>query len=220
MTDRIEIKAALAVTDAGEITGIAWPFGIPDRVGDSIEKGALTAPGTLPMLFAHDQAQVIGVWDEIAETQEGLTVKGRLLVNDVERAREVRAMIREKAVSGLSIGFVTKKAHRHAKGRTITVAELHEISVVAVPAHPGAQITSIKSETPYPLKENPKVENEEIETKQKAATVANDTPQVPPIDTKAGPAGSQRQPPPDHRRGKPDHGRGRGKGFHPLSVHR
>src|SRR6056297_630308 len=142
MTDHIEIKAALAVTDAGEITGIAWPYGTPDRVGDVIEKGALTAPGTLPMLFAHDQGQVIGVWDDIAETPEGLTVKGRLLVDDVERAREVRAMIRSKAVSGLSIGFVTKTAQRHAKGRTITAAELHEISVVAVPAHPGAQITS------------------------------------------------------------------------------
>jgi len=188
MTDRIEIKAALAVTDAGEITGIAWPFGSPDRVGDVIEKGALTAPGTLPMLFAHDQGQVIGVWDEIAEGDDGLTVKGRLLVEDVERAREVRAMIRTKAVSGLSIGFVTKKAQRHAKGRTITAAELHEISVVAVPAHPGAQITSIKSDapqTPKPLKETPNMENEEIETEKKAATPANDTPQVPQIDTKA-----------------------------------
>ncbi|MDE4173660.1 phage major capsid protein [Phaeobacter sp. PT47_59] len=188
MTDRIEIKAALAVTDAGEITGIAWPFGSPDRVGDVIEKGALTTPGTLPMLFAHDHNQVVGVWDEIAETTEGLTVKGRLLVEDVERAREVRAMIRTKAVSGLSIGFVTKKAQRHAKGRTITAAELHEISVVAVPAHPGAQITSIKSDapqTPKPLKETPNMENEEIETEKKAATPANDTPQVPQIDTKA-----------------------------------
>ncbi|MFC2967724.1 phage major capsid protein [Acidimangrovimonas pyrenivorans] len=188
MTDRIEIKAALAVTDAGEITGIAWPFGSPDRVGDVIEKGALTAPGTLPMLFAHDQGQVVGVWDQIAETPEGLTVKGRLLVEDVERAREVRAMIRSKAVSGLSIGFVTKKAQRTAKGRTITAAELHEISVVAVPAHPGAQITSIKSDapqTPTALKETPEVENEEIEIEEKAATPANDTQQVPQIDAKA-----------------------------------
>lgn len=189
MTDRIEIKAALAVTDEGEITGIAWPFGSPDRVGDVIEKGALTAPGTLPMLFAHDQGQVIGLWDRIAETDEGLTVKGRLLVDDVERAREVRAMIRSKAVSGLSIGFVAKGAKRHAKGRTITAAELHEISVVAVPAHPGAQITSIKSDAPQPHnQETPKVENEETEIEltpeQKAATPANDTPQVPQIDTK------------------------------------
>ncbi|MGV6804081.1 MAG: HK97 family phage prohead protease [Ruegeria sp.] len=148
MTDRVEVKAALSVTDAGEITGLAWPFGSADRVGDVIEKGALTSPENLPMLFAHDQAQVIGVWDQIAETDEGLTVKGRMLVDDVERAREVRAMIRSKAISGLSIGFVTKQHKRHAKGRTITAAHLHEISVVAVPCHPGAQITSIKSDDP------------------------------------------------------------------------
>lgn len=111
MTDRIEIKAALSVDDAGEITGTAWPFGSPDRVGDVIEKGAFTGPASLPMLFAHDQAQVIGVWDEINETDTGLTVKGRLLVDDVERAREVRAMVKAGAVAGLSIGFVTKGAN-------------------------------------------------------------------------------------------------------------
>jgi HK97 family phage major capsid protein/HK97 family phage prohead protease len=145
MNDRLEIKAALSVTDAGEITGTAWPFGSADRVGDVIEKGAFTGPATLPMLFSHDQAQVIGVWDEITEGETGLTVKGRLLVDDVERAREVRAMVKAGAVSGLSIGFVTKEAKRHAKGRTISALELHEISIVAVPAHPGAQITSVKS---------------------------------------------------------------------------
>lgn len=74
MTERLEIKAALTVDDAGTITGIAWPFGSPDRVGDVIEKGAFTSPEILPMLFAHDQGQVIGVWDEISETPDGLTV--------------------------------------------------------------------------------------------------------------------------------------------------
>lgn len=38
MSDRIEIKAALTVEETGEITGLAWPFGTPDRVGDVIEK--------------------------------------------------------------------------------------------------------------------------------------------------------------------------------------
>ncbi len=166
MSDRIEIKAALSVSDAGEITGTAWPFGSPDRVGDTIQKGAFTGPATLPMLFAHDQAQVIGVWDEIAESDTGLTVKGRLLVEDVERAREVRAMVKAGAVSGLSIGFVTKDAKRHAKGRTISALELHEISIVAVPAHPGAQITSVKSVT----SEIPTMENENT-------TPANDAPE-------------------------------------------
>jgi len=145
MTDFLEIKAALTVDDTGEISGIAWPFGSPDRVGDIIEKGAITAPATVPMLFAHDQGQTIGIWDSITETAEGLTVKGRLLVDDVARAREVRAMIKAKAVTGLSIGFVTKNAKARRNGRTITALDLHEISVVAVPCHPGAQITSIKA---------------------------------------------------------------------------
>jgi HK97 family phage major capsid protein/HK97 family phage prohead protease len=166
MTERLEIKAALSVDDTGAITGIAWPFGSPDRVGDVIEKGAFPARESLPMLFAHDQAQVIGVWDQIAEGPEGLTVKGRLLVDDVERAREVRAMIREKAVSGLSIGFITKASKPRQRGRTITALDLHEISVVAVPCHPGAQITSIKAADGTAHNEDIPLENEaEIETK-------------------------------------------------------
>lgn len=182
MSDRIETKAQITVSEEGAIEGLAWIFSDPDRVGDMIGKGAFTTPATLPMLFSHDQAQVIGVWDEIKETAEGLSVKGRLLVDDVERAREVRAMIRAKAVNGLSIGFVTRNAKRHAKGRMITAADLHEISVVAVPCHPGAQITSLKSDDTAPVKETPHMENEDHETAPKAQTPANDAPQ---IDAKA-----------------------------------
>lgn len=85
--DRIECKAALAVDAEGTITGTAWPFGKPDRVGDEITKGAFPSHAMkLPMLFAHDQGQAVGVWDNITETDEGLTVKGRLLIEDVARA--------------------------------------------------------------------------------------------------------------------------------------
>lgn len=169
MTDRIEIKAALTVSDAGEITGLAWPFGSADRVGDVIAKGAFSGPATVPMLFAHDHGQVVGVWDEIAETAEGLTVKGKLLVDDVERAREVRAMIRAGAIGGLSIGFVTKDAQRAGRGRKITALELYEVSIVAVPCHPGAKITSLKT-TPNSFEEvmsdnKPYVNNEPEEAK-------------------------------------------------------
>ena len=179
MSETLEVKAAIEVTDAGEITGQAWPFGSPDRVGDLIQKGAINTPDRLPMLWSHDQAEVIGVWDQITETAEGLTVKGRLLVDTVARAREVHAMVKAGAVSGLSIGFVTKQAQRHAKGRTIKALDLREISIVAIPAHPGAQITSVKSQSTS--KEFSPVENEElaqaaeIETKQ---APANDAPQI------------------------------------------
>lgn len=174
MSDRIEVKAQLTASETGEITGIAWPFGSADRVGDVIQKGAFDQPASLPMLFAHDQGQVVGVWDQISETPEGLNVKGRLLVDEVERAREVRAMIRAGAVTGLSIGFVTKDATRHPKGRTITALALHEISVVAVPCHPGAQITSLKSQSTN--MENI-VENEELAPKAET-TPANGAPVI------------------------------------------
>lgn len=152
--NRLEFKAALSVSDAGEITGLAWPFGSADRVGDVIEKGAFAIPSRLPMLFAHDQAQAIGVWESVSEGSEGLQVKGRLLIEDVARAREVRALVREQAVTGLSIGFVTKKAvTRRGGGRTISALELHEISIVAVPCHPGATITSMKAASGGPATE-------------------------------------------------------------------
>ncbi|WP_127559075.1 phage major capsid protein [Nioella ostreopsis] len=185
MTQVLEFKAALDVSETGEITGTAWPFGIPDRVGDVIEKGAISCPKTLPMLWSHNQAEVIGVWNEIAETDAGITVKGKLLVDDVPRAREVRAMIRAQAVTGLSIGFVTKSSTPRAKGRTITALDLHEISVVAVPCHPGAQITSLKSDdTPNPRKEQ-SMNPEEVEAMIAAAIAGIPANDAPEADTKA-----------------------------------
>lgn len=181
MMDFLETKADFTVTDTGEITGIAWPFGSPDRVGDVIEKGSFTAPANLPMLFAHDQSQVIGVWDRITETAQGLIVKGRLLVDQIARANEVRAMIKANAATGLSIGFMTKKAtSRKGGGRTITAAELHEISVVAVPCHPAAQITSIKAADGTATHEEISMETELVnENEQSDANAA------PVIDQKA-----------------------------------
>ena len=61
-------------------------------------------------------------------------------------AREVRALVRSGAVRGLSIGFVTRKAAaRPGGGRTITSLELMEVSLVTLPMHPGARVTSAKS---------------------------------------------------------------------------
>lgn len=167
MSEFIEIKAALTVDDAGEITGVAWPFGTPDRVGDVITKGAFAStPARLPMLWSHDQSAVIGVWESIDETPAGLQVKGRLLLR-VEKASEVRELITAGAVNGLSIGFKTKQATpRRGGGRTISALDLVEISVVAVPSHPDARILSAKSatHTKGKIMENDNIEDVEIKT--------------------------------------------------------
>lgn len=154
---QIEVKANITVDETGEVTGLAWPFGSADRVGDEIQRGAFskTLP-PLPMLASHEDSAAVGTWDEITETDEGLIVKGQLLVNDVARAKEVRALIKRGALRGLSIGFATRKAlPRKGGGRTITDLELLEISIVAVPAHPGARITSSKGNSMTEQTETP-----------------------------------------------------------------
>ena len=145
--ERAFIETKVLADDSGSISGLAWKFGSPDRIGDWIEPGAfkgLKLP--LPMLFGHDLNDPVGAWDRIEEKADGLHVSGRLLVEEVGRAREVRALVKAGAVRGLSIGFVTKKATaRTGGGRTIKALELFEVSLVSAPMHPGAKVTSAKS---------------------------------------------------------------------------
>ena len=105
MSDKIELKASFTADDTGAISGTAWGFNSADRVGDVIEPQAFaSAVGkTLPMLFAHDQAQAVGVWNSVAVEADGLKVTGKLLVGEVARADEVRSLIKAGGVTGLSL---------------------------------------------------------------------------------------------------------------------
>lgn len=146
-----DVKAA---GEAGEIEGIAWAPG-PDRVGDVISAEAFAgARPPIPMLDAHDPARAVGVWEVLTWTARGLVVKGRLLIADVARAAELHALVKAGGVRGLSIGFETRKAApRPGGGRTISALNLLEISLVAIPCHPGARVTAAKaaqSEGPMP----------------------------------------------------------------------
>lgn len=166
--DRLEFKAAFTVADTGEIEGIAWPFGSADRVGDEILPGSFAkAIGPIPMLAFHDQKETVGVWDSVTETAAGLVVKGRLLINEVARAKEILALVKEKALPALSIGFATRKAApRKGGGRTISALDLLEVSIVAIGLHPGALISSVKELPMTAATENTKtVEDLAIELK-------------------------------------------------------
>lgn len=145
--DRLFLETKVMADEAGTISGIAWKFGAPDRIGDWIEPGAFKgAKLPLPMLFGHDMNDPVGTWDTAEEKADGLHIAGRLLVNDVTRAREVSALVKAGAVRGLSIGFITRKAlARSGGGRTIQSLELLEASLVTIPMHAGAKVTSAKS---------------------------------------------------------------------------
>jgi HK97 family phage prohead protease len=143
--DKLEIKATLSATDAGEITGTAWPFNAgPDRLGDVIMKGAFNIASNLPMLFSHDPSDLVGTWGEVTETDQGLTVKGNLHMEQ-PRARAVLSMVKSGLIDGLSIGFRTKSATKQGNNRVIKALDLVEVSIVRNPAHPRARITNAKA---------------------------------------------------------------------------
>ncbi len=150
MLHKLETKASFTIDEAGLVEGVAWPYGSPDRTNDMIEPGSFkSAAFPIPMLFSHNPDLPVGVWESATETKSGFEVKGRLLIPDVAKAVEAHALLKARAITGLSIGFKTVKSFRRTDGgRTITALDLMEISLVTVPAHPGAKITSAKSLVP------------------------------------------------------------------------
>lgn len=145
--EHLFLETKILADDAGAISGLAWKFGAPDRVGDWIEPGAFKGMKLpVPMLFGHNLNDPVGVWERAEEKADGLHVAGRLLVEDLPRAREVRALVKAGGLGGLSIGFVTRKsAARPGGGRTIKALDLFEVSLVTLPMHPGARVTGAKS---------------------------------------------------------------------------
>ena len=146
---------ALSVSDGAVIEGYASLFGASDQGGDIVQKGAYGASlkalaaqaRKVKMLWQHDPAQPIGVWDEVREDERGLYVKGRLL-DSVARGREAAALIAAGAIDGLSIGYRTLKAGKDDKGRRLlSELELWEVSLVTFPMLPSARVAA-KGETP------------------------------------------------------------------------
>ena len=144
----------LALKDC-QIEGYASLFGDQDRGGDIVAPGAygaslerLASEGRkVKMLWQHDPAQPIGIWDEVREDARGLWVKGRLL-DGVARAREAAALIAAGAIDGLSIGYRTLRAGRNDRGRRLlNELELWEVSLVTFPMLPSARV-SAKGEDP------------------------------------------------------------------------
>ncbi|MGO4915413.1 HK97 family phage prohead protease [Pseudogemmobacter sp. W21_MBD1_M6] len=149
----------LTVSDGLVIEGYASFFGKADQGGDIVEAGAYTASLArlaaggmrVKMLWQHDPAQPIGIWDEVREDGRGLYVKGRLL-GDVARGREAAALIGAGAIDGLSIGYRTVRAQKDANGRRLLAElELWEVSLVTFPMLTEARIGAKGESLPDPV---------------------------------------------------------------------
>jgi hypothetical protein len=152
-----EIKAIAcdlkAVESDGSFSGYVSRFNVVDLGRDLVLPGAFAAslaergPRGIKMLFQHDPAEPIGVWLEVREDAFGLFARGRVLP-EVERGREVLALMRAGALDGLSIGFRAVEGRTDAKSgvRRLHRIDLWEISVVTFPMLPEARVSTVKQD--------------------------------------------------------------------------
>jgi hypothetical protein len=141
-----------AVEVDGSFEGYASLFHKEDMSHDVVLPGAFAesiaerGPTGVKMLFQHDANQPIGVWASLKEDARGLYAAGRLMP-EVERAREVHALMRAGALDGLSIGFRTVKGRRDRVSgvRRLEKVDLWEISVVTFPLLPDARVATMKT---------------------------------------------------------------------------
>lgn len=144
-----------AVEDDGTFTGYLSVFNNVDKGADIVVPGAFAdnleawkAKGDLPpVLWQHRPGEPLGPFLEMREDSIGLWVKGRLLVDDIPRAKEARALLKSKAIKGMSIGYVSRDdSWDRATGvRTLKKVDLFEGSLVTFPMNPMAGVSTVKS---------------------------------------------------------------------------
>jgi HK97 family phage prohead protease len=141
------------LSEDGTFEGYGSIFGNVDSYGEKVVPGAFVESlarhkreGTaVLMLWQHNPDEPIGVWEDLAEDAKGLWGKGRLLT-EVQRAKEVHVLMKNKAVRGLSIGYRELDADQEQGVRILKKLDLWEISPVSFPANRRARIEAVKSE--------------------------------------------------------------------------
>ena len=146
----LEIKD---VEESGLFKGYGSVFDVVDTWHDVIVKGAFEkslAKKTPVMLWQHNSEEPIGIYTSVSEDDIGLNLEGRLLIDGVARAREAHALLKHKAIRGLSIGYVPLKYEWDTRDgtrvRLLKEIDLWEVSLVTFPANAKALVGDVKSD--------------------------------------------------------------------------
>lgn len=137
--------------ESREITGIASTPAL-DRVKDVVEPLGLSFSDDAPLLLNHDHSQPVGTVQFGTPTAKGLPFKAKIAKVDEDgvvkqRTDEAWHSVKSGLIKGVSIGFIPDEYEQmgEGKGMRFTKAQVHELSLVAIPCNPEAVITAFKS---------------------------------------------------------------------------
>lgn len=142
------------IDEKGKFTGYGSVFGELDSYRDIVVKGAFKntlarfkeLKRKVPMLWQHNSRQPMGVYTDVKEDSYGLFVEGEINM-DTQVGREGYSLMKQGALSGLSIGYDTVmfKDDDVKLVRELHEVDLWEISPVTFPAGDSARIQTVKS---------------------------------------------------------------------------
>jgi len=150
MHDRLDVPFKIkAVSEDGLFSGYGSVFGVIDSYKEVVAPGAFAeslSQRTPALLWQHRSGEPIGVYSALREDQTGLYVEGKLALKTA-RGAEAYELLKMGAISGLSIGFVTRDdSYDRVTGiRTLKKVDLWEVSLVTFPANDAARISGVKS---------------------------------------------------------------------------
>lgn len=141
---------AVGDDNSGEFEGYGSVFGVVDSYNEVVDKGAfvdsLAKHGLPKLLLQHSSWMVGGVYLEAREDERGLYVRGKLNL-EVQAAREAYSLLKQGAISGLSIGFrpEVEETDRTTGVTHLKRVRLYEVSIVTFPANEAATVSAVKS---------------------------------------------------------------------------
>ena len=149
MRDYLDVPFEVkAVSDDGLFSGYGSVFGVLDSYKEIVAPGAFaeSLQGRMPaLLWQHRSGEPIGVYTAVREDAVGLYVEGKLALKTA-RGAEAYELLKMRALSGLSIGFVSREdSYDKVSGiRTLKKVDLWEVSLVTFPANDAARISGVK----------------------------------------------------------------------------
>ena len=147
-----------ADAESGKISGYFSTYDrIPDSYGDIVAPGAFTdsikaredSGHPFALCWNHDLDQIIGKVDSIEDTEKGPLMTASFF--DTPLAQEKRSIVQSGVVYQFSFAYSIEDAKQvtledGTKANELRKLDLHEVSIVPIPANPRAEVTEIKAD--------------------------------------------------------------------------